>query len=176
MNTELNTAATDKPYKAGPAATQATSISTRMTFTTSPDKVWDGLLFYEEIDGQPPTYLRLLLPIPIGTKGKISEVGSEVVCLYQGGHLLKRITRIEAECLYEFEVAEQTVSLGGGMRLCGGGYTLRELSDGTTEVVVETRYISNKWPRWLWRPLEGIVCHWFHRYLLSSMRNKIESR
>ena len=51
-------------------------ITTGMTFATSTDKVWDGLLFYEEIDSQPPTYLRLLLPIPIRTEGKISKVGS----------------------------------------------------------------------------------------------------
>lgn len=176
MNTDLNTAATEQPDNTAPASMQTTSISTRMTFAMSPDKVWNGLLFYEEINGQPPLYLRLLLPIPIGTKGKISKVGSEVMCLYQGGHLLKRITRIEAECVYEFEVAEQSVPVGGSMRLCGGGYTLRALSSNATEVAVETRYTSSKWPRWLWRPLEKVVCHLFHRYLLSSMRNNIESR
>jgi hypothetical protein len=176
MNTELETAATEQPDDSASFATQPASITTRMTFATSTDKVWNGLLFYEEIDSQPPSYLRLLLPIPIRTEGKISEVGCEVMCLYEGGHLLKRITRIEAERFYEFEVAEQSISVGGSMLLCGGGYTLRELSDGATEVSVETRYISTKWPRWFWRPLEGIVCHCFHRYLLISMRHKIESR
>jgi hypothetical protein len=173
MNSRLKTAATDKPYNLASVATRPLSITTRMTFATSTDKVWDGLLFYEEIESQPPTYLRLLLPIPIRTEGKVSEVGNEVMCLYEGGHLLKRITRIEPERLYEFEVAEQSISVGGSMLLCGGGYTLHPLSDSETEVAVETRYTSNKWPRWFWRPLEGIVCHWFHRYLLSSMRNKI---
>jgi hypothetical protein len=176
MTHELKATATEEAGDSASVARQPTSITTGMTFATSTDKVWEGLLFYEEIDGQPPAYLRLLLPIPVRTEGKISEVGSEVMCLYEGGHLLKRITRIEAERFYEFEVAEQSVSVGGSMLLCCGGYTLRELSDGATEVVVETRYISNKWPRWFWRPLEGIVCHCFHRYLLISMRHKIESR
>ena len=176
MNPQLGTVATEEPDNLAPVARQPTSITTGMTFATSTDKVWEGLLFYEEIDGQPPAYLRLLLPIPIRTEGKISEVGSEVMCLYEGGHLLKRITRIEAERFYEFEVAEQSISVGGSMLLCGGGYTLRKLSDAATEVAVETRYISSKWPRWFWRPLEGIVCHCFHRYLLISMRHKIESR
>jgi len=62
------------------------------------------------------------------------------------------------------------------MRLSGGRYTLREPADGLTEVSVETRYVSTKWPRWFWRPLERLVCHWFHRYLLGSMRRKVESR
>ena len=98
------------------------------------------------------------------------------MCLYEGGHLLKRVTRIERGHFYEFEVAEQALTVGGGMRLSGGRYTLRELPDGLTEVAVETRYTSTKWPRWFWRPLERMVCHWFHRYLLGAMRREIESQ
>lgn len=149
-------------------------VETRMVFAASPEEVWRGLLFYEEIGGRPPTHLRLLLPVPIRTEGKVSEVGGEAMCLYEGGHLLKRVTKIEREHFYEFEVAEQALSVGGGMRLSGGRYTLRDLTDGRTEVAVETRYVSAKWPRWFWEPLERMVCHWFHRYLLGSMRRGIE--
>jgi hypothetical protein len=173
---EMKAAVSEKPDDAASVMAQTASITTRMTFPASREKVWDGLLFYEEIGGRPPAHLRLLLPMPIRTEGKVSEVGSETLCLYEGGHLLKRITRVEPGQFYEFEVAEQSISVGGSMRLSGGGYSLRELPDGTTEVAVETRYSSTKWPRWLWRPLEGMVCHWFHRYLLSSIRRKIESQ
>ena len=62
------------------------------------------------------------------------------------------------------------------MRLSGGRYTLRALPDSQTELAVETRYVSTKWPRWFWKPIEAMVCHWFHRYLLGSMRRKIESQ
>jgi hypothetical protein len=147
-----------------------------MTFAAPPEQVWQGLTFYEELGGRPPLHLRLLLPVPIGNEGRVSEVGDEATCLYEGGHLLKRITRIERDDLYEFEVAEQTLSFGGGMRLSGGRYTLRELPGGQTEVAVETRYRSTKWPRWFWKPLERMVCRWFHRYLLGAMRRKIESQ
>jgi hypothetical protein len=158
------------------AGARPSSIVTRMSFAASPAQVWKGLLFYEEIGRRPPVHLRLLLPVPIRTEGKVSEVGGEAMCLYEGGHLLKRVTRIEPGHFYEFEVAEQSLSVGGGMRLSGGRYTLRELAEGVTEVAVETRYLSTKWPRWFWRPLEKMVCHWFHRYLLRSMRRTIESQ
>lgn len=151
-------------------------VITRMIFDASPSQAWTSLMFYEEIGARPPFYLRLLLPVPIRTEGKTAEVGNEAKCLYEGGHLLKRTTHIQPGQLYEFEVAEQNLSIGGGMRLSGGRYTLRELSDGRTEVSVETRYVSSKRPRWLWRPLEAMVCHWFHRYLLASMRRKVVSR
>ena len=176
MTHEMKAAVAEDLGDSTAAADQPSSIVTRMNFAASPARVWKGLLFYEEIGGRPPTYLRLLLPVPIRTEGKVSEVGGEAMCLYEGGHLLKRVTRIEPGQFYEFEVAEQALSVGGGMRLSGGRYTLRELADGLTEVAVETRYVSTKWPRWFWRPLERLVCHWFHRYLLRSMRRAIESQ
>jgi len=116
----------------------------------------------------------LLLPVPIRTEGEKKRVGGEAMCVYEGGHLLKRTTRIEEGELYQFEVAEQELAVGGTMRLSGGRYTLHEVTPGQTEVVVETRYTSTKWPRWFWRPLERFVCHMFHRFLLRSMRKKAE--
>ena len=176
MTHEMKAAVAEELVDSTAVPPQASSIVTRMNFNASPEQVWRGLLFYEEIGGRPPTHLRLLLPVPIRTEGKVSEVGGEAMCLYEGGHLLKRVTRIERGHFYEFEVAEQSLSVGGGMRLSGGRYTLRELPDGLTEVAVETRYTSTKWPRWFWRPLERMVCHWFHRYLLGAMRREIESQ
>jgi hypothetical protein len=175
MTQDIEAVVTEEIGQSASIAAQPVSIVTRMTFNASPTEVWKGLMFYEEIGRRPPFHLRLLLPVPIRTEGRVSEVGDEATCLYEGGHLLKRITRIERGDLYEFEVAEQKLSVGGGMRLSGGRYTLRELPDGRTEVAVETRYVSTRRPRWFWRPLERLVCHWFHRYLLGSMRHQIES-
>ena len=167
MTQEMKAAVTEELGGSTTAVGQPVSVVTRMTFAAPPARVWQDLVFYEAIDEPPPFHLRLLLPVPIGTEGEVSDVGDEATCLYEGGHLLKRITRIERDDLYEFEVAEQALAVGGGMRLSGGRYTLRELADGLTEVAVETRYTSTKWPRWFWRPLERLVCHWFHRYLLG---------
>jgi hypothetical protein len=154
--------------------TRPATITTRMTFSASRAQTWKSLLFYEEVKERPPLHLRLLVPVPVGTEGDKKRVGGEAMCLYEGGHLLKRTTRIEEGALYQFEVAEQKLSVGGSMRLSGGCYTLREIAPGQTEVAVETRYTSTNWPRWFWRPLEGFVCHMFHRFLLRSMRRKAE--
>ncbi|MEZ4270038.1 MAG: hypothetical protein R3C68_00925 [Myxococcota bacterium] len=165
-------------YNGSPEACPAlpASVVTRARFAASPAEVWRGLVFYEQIDERPPLHLRLLLPIPIGTEGKALEVGDQAKCLYKGGHLLKRVTRIEQGQLYTFDVADQSLSVGGGMRLSGGGYTLREMPNGQTELAVETYYVSTKRPRWLWKRLESAVCHSFHRYLMGSMRRKLESK
>ena len=157
-------------------AARPATIVTRMTFGASREAAWNSLLFYEEVKERPPLHLRLLLPVPIRTEGDKKRVGDEALCHYERGHLVKRTTRIREPELYEFEVAEQALAVGGTMRLSGGRYVLTEIAPDETEVAVETRYISTKWPRWFWRPLERFVCHMFHRFLLRSMKRRAELR
>lgn len=132
-------------------------------------------MFYEQIDQRPPLHLRLLLPTPIETAGRKTEIGDEARCLYRGGYLIKRVTQVEPRCRYVFEVAEQALVVGGGVQLSGGEYVIREHRRGA-EVQIVTRYTSPRWPRWLWRPVERAVCHSFHRHILRAMRRKLEVR
>lgn len=155
------------------SADRSATVVTRMVFRASPAQVWQHLMFYEQLDERPPFYLRWLLPVPQRTVGSKSQVGDEALCLYVGGHLVKRVTRIEHERLYAFEVIEQKLDVGGGMQLCDGSYVLRPLPDGTTEVSTSTHYISKRAPRWLWRRIEATVCHTFHRHILRAMRTKV---
>lgn len=152
-----------------------TSIHTRMKFAALPERVWNGMMLYEEIDGRPPPHLRLLLPMAIGTEKSTSKVGAVITCFYEGGHLSKRLTHVDPKHHYGFDVVEQTIAIGGGLRLSGGCYTLRELPGAKTEVTVTTRYLGGRRPGWLWKPIEATVCHMFHRYLLAAMRRKVES-
>lgn len=148
------------------------SVITPMTFAASPAQVWGRLLYYEQIEEPPPLHLRLLLPVPIRTVGRKSQVGDEAECIYEGGYLIKRITRFEAERCYAFEIVEQALAIGGGMKLSGGEYALREIPGGT-EVSLSTRYQSRRRPRWLWQPFEAAVCHSFHRHILRAMRREL---
>jgi hypothetical protein len=157
-------------------APQSTSIVTHMQVEASPARVWSSLMFYEGIEGVPPLHLRVLLPRPIRTQGSKSAVGDQATCLYQGGHLLKRVTKIERHRWYEFAVVEQNLVVGIGVQLSGGCYALRDLPHGRTELSITTRYTSRNRPRWLLQPIEAAVCHRFHRYLLGAIRSKAESR
>lgn len=153
----------------------AASVTTCQDFFAAADAVWDALIFYEEIAEDRPFLLRHFLPRPIGTEGCKSEVGSDVKCRYVGGHLLKRVTRIVRGQNYAFEVVEQNLALGR-IRLLGGDYTLRILSEDCTRVALATRYASPNCPRWLFARLEAAVCHSFHHYILSAMRSNLYSR
>lgn len=176
MSREMNVAVSERLTGAPVAAAPPISVVTRVLLAASPAEIWNALTFYEEISRPPPLHLRLLLPVPRRVVGRVHKVGDELTCLYEGGDLLKRITRIERGDSYEFEVVEQALSFGGDIRLSGGRFVLRELPDGHTELSVETRYRSSRSPRWFWKRLERLVCHSFHRHLLGSMRSKIESR
>ena len=151
------------------------SVTTFHDFFAAVDAVWDALMFYEEIAEERPFLLRRFLPTPIGTQGCKSEVGSDVKCRYEGGHLLKRVTRIVRRQNYAFEVVEQNLALGG-IRLLGGDYTLRMMAKDRTRVALATHYASPNCPRWLFGRVEAAVCHSFHGYILSAMRSNLRSR
>jgi len=155
---------------------QPVAVVTRMRVAAPVERVWDGLLFFEQIPRRPPLVLRLLLPTPIRAEGPRSAVGDETRCVYEGGSLLKRATQVDRWRHYAFEVAEQRLAVGAGIRLLGGGYALRELPDGATSIELETRYLGPRRPAWLWRPIEAAICHAFHRHILAAVGRNVESR
>jgi hypothetical protein len=158
------------------ATRAATTVATRVEVAAPSARVWEALTFYEQIEGRPPFLLRFLLPVPIRTEGRKSESGDETRCLYEGGHLVKRLTRVVRGRHYAFDVVEQDLALGAGLSLLGGWYALRELPGGRTEVETGTRYVSRRRPRWLWGPVEMAVCHMFHRHILRAMRHGVQPR
>lgn len=149
-------------------------IETRMTFRASIERAWNGLRFYEEVPDRLPMALRFLLPVPLRVVGTKSRVGDEARCLYDRGELVKRVTRIDEGSHLRFDVHEQRLRFGGGLRLLGGSYSLRPLTNASTEVVLETRYRGGRRPHWLWRPVEAVVGHLFHRHILRAMRRTVE--
>jgi len=149
-------------------------VVTRARIGAAPGAVWDALLFYEQIEQRPPLLLRLLLPEPRGTEGNKSRVGDEARCLYASGHLLKRVTGLRPPLFYGFEVAEQRLELGFGIRLAGGSYTLRALPGEGSELALSTRYRGGARPRRLLGPVERAVCHAFHRHLLRAIARRVE--
>jgi hypothetical protein len=155
-----------------PAAAEAV-VATSMIFDAPAAEVWQRLMFYEQIDERPPLHLRMLLPVPIETKGRKSEVGDEVHCRYEGGYLIKRVTQIEPGQRYAFEIVEQALAVGSGVMLAGGEYALRDVASRRTEICITTHYTSPRRPRWLWLPIERVVCHSFHRHILRAMRRGV---
>ena len=178
MNSSLSCAEAFPVQKAGirsDSTSSLISVVTVMDFAAPAEVVWESLMFYEQIEKRAPWLLRLLLPVPLRTEGGPRQVGDQVRCLYRNGYLIKRVIRLTQESQYAFEVIEQNLALGGGIRLAGGSYALRALPDGRTEVALETLYEkSSNRPRWLCQWIEARVCHLFHCHILGAMRDAVK--
>jgi hypothetical protein len=142
------------------------AVKTRVHFDASPEKVWEGMLFYEEVPGRPAPLLRLFLPAPIRTEGEKTRVGSVIRCTYDGGYLEKRITAAEPAPVIE--------NSGPAISMRDGSYGIRPDAGGT-EVVLTTTYRGHLRPRWLWRLLERFLAHRLHRHILDGMRAMLKA-
>jgi len=147
-------------------------VSTKMTLEGSPEQVWRRMMTYEEVPGDPPWLLKMLIPVPAGTQGDKSRVGAEIQCRYRSGHLVKRITAVEPGQLMRFTVTEQHLGIEDRARAVEGTYLLREVAGGT-EVTLTTLYRGFQHPRFLWRPVERYLTHELHRHILRGMRTAV---
>ena len=90
-------------WPASVACSRATRRSrpceTKVHFDASPETVWQGMLFYEEVPRRPMPLLRVFLPAPVRTQGDKTRVGAIIECTYDGGYLEKRITEAERGAL-----------------------------------------------------------------------------
>lgn len=148
------------------------TVVTRIYYETSPETVWRGILFYEEVPGKAPFLLRTFLPCPLRTNGAKSEVGAVVFCIYSMGDLVKRITAVESPRLIEFEVLEQSLGIEGCVNALGGSYEIHRSGEGS-EIALTTNYRAYLHPRGLWRPIEKLVTNQLHQHVLNGIRTAI---
>jgi len=152
-----------------PRSDRLEAAVTTVRFDAPPEAVWRGMLFYEEVPRRPLLFLRLFLPRPLRTSGEKTIVGSIIRCEYDGGSLVKRITRADAPHRVEFDVLEQRLGVEGCVSMGHGSYDIAGV-DGGSDVVLTTNYRGHLRPRWLLRPLERYLAHAVHRHILAGMR------
>jgi hypothetical protein len=150
------------------------SVETVVRFRATPEAVWEGMLFYEEVPRRPSPLLRVFLPLPIRTEGDKTRVGATIACTYESGYLEKRITAAEPACLVRFDVLVQDLGIEDCISMREGSYDIRADAGGS-EVVLTTRYRGHLRPRWLWRLFERFLAHRLHHHILDGMRFTLEA-
>lgn len=148
---------------------ESEAVTTRTWLDARPDIVWKTLRFYEEVTKRPGVFLLALLPRPIRSEGEKTRVDASVRCVYEGGHMVKRITAAEPEHLLRFEVLEQHLGIENCLSTGEGSYEILPAQNGS-EVLLTTHYRGHLRPRSLWRPFERIFAHQIHRHILEGMR------
>jgi len=148
-------------------------VQTTIHFDAPPEAVWRAMRLYEDVARRPSPLLRLVLPIPIRTRGDKTQAGSTVECLYEGGYLEKRITRAERPRFVGFDVIVQQLGIEDAISMRAGSYEINASGHGS-DVVVTTTYSGHLRPRWLWRLVERFLARGVHRHILEGMRAVLE--
>ena len=148
------------------------TIETSMIIPASVANAWDGVMFFEEVQHQPPLLLRLLLPRPLYTSGGTQYVGDIKYCVYSKGRLVKKITRRQEGRLLAFDVIEQVNIETKSVRLTAGEFRFQSLGPTETRVTLATEYQPLLGPRFAWRWAESWATHTLHRHVLEGMKRK----
>ena len=149
-------------------------VKTAVVLNASPETVWQGMLFYEEVPRRPTPLLRMFLPLPLRTEGDKTRVGATIACTYESGYLEKRITAAEPARFVRFEVIVQKLGIEDCISMGDGAYDIRAEAGGS-ELVLTTGYRGHLRPRWLWRSFEQFLAHRLHRHILDGMRIMLEA-
>jgi len=157
-----------------PRRRETAVVQTALTVHATPQEAWQAVMFYEQVQHDPPWLLRLSLPNPVRSEGDKTREGEIVRCFYDRGYLSKRISRVEPERLLAFEVIEQRLHFERDIKLQGGSFALQPVGTDRTRVVLTTRYQRLLAPRFVWEPIERHVVHTLHGHVLEGMRREIE--
>ncbi|MEX0652814.1 MAG: hypothetical protein WD534_02190 [Phycisphaeraceae bacterium] len=147
-------------------------VVTRRVLAVGPAQAWESLLFYEDVEHAPSVLLRLGLPRPLQTQGQVQGVGDVKVCIYDKGHLSKRITVHEVGRRLAFDVTQQVGIEDNSVRLVRGSFDFEPAGAGRTQVTLSTEYQPLLTPRWYWRPLEQMSAHALHGHVLEGMSRR----
>ena len=152
------------------------SVSTVSVVDAPPGKTWDGIQFYEEVR-RPVPWLLWLSPSlrPQYTRGRSERVGDLKVCVYQRGHLVKRITDVQPGRRLAFAVVEQDRIETDGVTLVDGSFELEPIDGGRrTRVTLTTRYVPKLAPRFAYAWAEAWTVHTLHGHVLAGMKDRAE--
>ena len=137
-------------------------------------RAWEKVCFYEHIATEPSWLLRTVLPVPVRTTGTYSKVGDISRCLYSdGGYLAKKIVHLVGGRRIEFDIVEQSIRYANRIVLKGGTIQIESHADGTSTVLMMTRYERHGAARWIPRGFINYVVKAMHQIVIRDMQSQL---
>ncbi|MBI4606643.1 MAG: hypothetical protein HY721_32165 [Planctomycetes bacterium] len=149
-----------------------TTVFTEQAIDAPANDVWREIVFFEEVESEPPSLLRFGLPRPSHVEGRHEAPGDVATCVYEGGRLVKRITEVQVDERLAFAVIEQRLHFERDVTLLGGSFDLEDLGSAGTRLRITTEYRSHLTPRWIWEPLEGLVVRTLHGHVAAEIARR----
>lgn len=160
-----------------PRATEHAIVDTHLHVHATADEAWNAVMFYEEVEHDPPLLLHMALPKPVRSVGNKQHVGQTVNCIYDRGHLKKRISEVVPGKRLAFEVIEQKLHFERDVTLKSGSFTIEPVDEHNESagvyVRLQTTYERHLRPTSIWKPIEEVVVHSLHEHVLEGMRQHI---
>lgn len=151
-------------------------VTTSAVIDASAADCWESLQYYEEVEHEPPLILRIGLAHPLNTRGLCRDVGDVRTCLYNKGHLTKRITESRPGERLAFAVIDQAIGYERDVTLIDGAFDFEAIDDDRCRVTLTTRYEPHLGPRIAWRFGEHFAVHTLHEHVLEGMRREVTER
>ena len=158
-----------------PRGEDLATVETQAVFEVPQERAWNSIVFYEQIEHEPPFLLRLALPRPVGAVGVKAAVGDTSRCEYENGYLVKKVTEHDDGRVLGFRVIEQKLHFEHDLELREGSFRLEPGPEpGTTLVTLTTTYRRLTYPAFIWQPAETLILHTLHGHVLAGMRANAE--
>lgn len=161
---------------------------TAIVIEAPPERVWEEVIAFREIDEPPELLFRLGIAYPVRASLSGTGVGAVRRCEFSTGAFVEPITAWEAPRRLAFDVAEQPAvlqewspyrkvyapHLEGFFRSARGEFRLVRLPDGQTRLEGSTWYTLEMHPRLYWRLVADALLHRIHARVLEQVERQAE--
>ncbi|MBI1247621.1 hypothetical protein GC197_07200 [bacterium] len=171
-------------------APRETVVMTAVEINAPPERVWDSVISFPEIDSPQPWYFRLGLASPLRAHIDGQGVGAVRHCEFTTGEFVEPITTWDRPRQLAFDVTEQPdplvelspfrdihpPHLDGYMRSNHGEFRLIQLADGRTRLEGRTWYEIRMFPQSYWMLWSDLIVHRIHLRVLEHIREQAEAK
>jgi len=154
-----------------------------------PEIVWDQVVAFNPIKGDPGFAFRLGLAYPIEARIEGEGVGAVRHCVFSTGAFVEPITVWDPPQKLAFDVTEQPKPMHEISPYPGlhpphldhyfisdrGQFLLTRLPDGTTKLEGTTWYYQDLWPHWYWEPIATTIIQRIHHRVLGHIKSEAEA-
>ena len=165
-----------------------TEVMTAVDIDAPPEVVWERVVAFGRIEGEPEWFFRMGLAYPVEATIDGTGIGAVRRCSFSTGDFVEPITAWEFPHRLAFDVAEQpaplhewspygalyTPHLEGYFRSVRGEFRLIALPGERTRLEGSTWYALDMAPLVYWRPFAEGILHRIHGRVLGQVKREAE--